>query len=185
MTVVFAFDTLGYAQRLRAAGVAQEQAEAHAEAARDFIMAELVTKSDLAATRDYLEQAIAATRSGLAAQIEQAIAATKSGLAGAHAHLEQSIAATKSDLAGAHAHLEQSIAATKSDLAATRAHLEQAIGAAKSDLDATRVQLEQTIATTRSRLEQAMDTQTLRLTVRMGALMAAGIAVLGALLKLS
>jgi hypothetical protein len=38
---------LGYAKHLRDNGVAQQQAEAHAEAARQFIMAELVTKSDL------------------------------------------------------------------------------------------------------------------------------------------
>jgi hypothetical protein len=41
-----AFDTLGYAQRLRERGIPQEQAEAHAEAARDFIMVELFTKTD-------------------------------------------------------------------------------------------------------------------------------------------
>jgi hypothetical protein len=46
--VVYTFDSLGYAKRLRDRGVPQELAEAHAEAARDFIMAELVTKQDLA-----------------------------------------------------------------------------------------------------------------------------------------
>ena len=45
--MAYAFDTLGYARHLRENGVAQQQAEAHAEAARQFIMAELVTKSDL------------------------------------------------------------------------------------------------------------------------------------------
>lgn len=45
--MVYTFDSLGYARRLRDRGVSQEQAEAHADAARDFIMAELVTKSDL------------------------------------------------------------------------------------------------------------------------------------------
>ncbi len=45
--MAFAFDTLGYAKRLRDAGIAPEQAEAHAEAARGFIMTELVTKQDL------------------------------------------------------------------------------------------------------------------------------------------
>ncbi len=45
--MAFAFDTLGYSKRLRDAGVPQDQAEAHAEAAREFIMVELVTKSDL------------------------------------------------------------------------------------------------------------------------------------------
>jgi hypothetical protein len=47
MTVAYAFDTLGYAKRLRDAGVPNPQAEAHAEAAREFIMGELVTKQDL------------------------------------------------------------------------------------------------------------------------------------------
>jgi hypothetical protein len=51
----FAMDTLGYAKRLRDAGIPTEQAEAHAEAAREFIMLELVTKSDLEAVRRELE----------------------------------------------------------------------------------------------------------------------------------
>lgn len=50
--MAFAFDTLGYAKRLQEAGVPVGQAEAHATAARDFIMAELVTKADLKATID-------------------------------------------------------------------------------------------------------------------------------------
>ncbi len=45
--MVFAFDTLSFARHLREHGVPQAQAEAHAEAARQFIMAELVTKQDL------------------------------------------------------------------------------------------------------------------------------------------
>ena len=45
--MAYAFDTLGYAKRLQEAGVTTAEAEAHAEAARDFIMAELVTKQDL------------------------------------------------------------------------------------------------------------------------------------------
>jgi hypothetical protein len=49
--MVYTFDSLGYAKRLRERGVPDDQAEAHAEAARDFIMAELVTKADLLAVR--------------------------------------------------------------------------------------------------------------------------------------
>lgn len=45
--MAFAFDTLGYATHLEREGVPRQQAEAHAVAAREFIMAELVTKSDL------------------------------------------------------------------------------------------------------------------------------------------
>jgi hypothetical protein len=41
------FDTLGYARFLREGGVPQEQAETHAEAARQFIMADIATKEDL------------------------------------------------------------------------------------------------------------------------------------------
>jgi hypothetical protein len=46
--MAYTFDSLGYAKRLRDRGVPNDQAEAHAEAARDFIMAELVTKADMA-----------------------------------------------------------------------------------------------------------------------------------------
>ena len=49
--MAYTFDRLGYAKRLRDRGVPQDQAEAHAEAARDFIMAELVIKADLLATK--------------------------------------------------------------------------------------------------------------------------------------
>ena len=41
------FDSLGYARFLREGGVPQDQAETHAEAARRFVMADLVTKDDL------------------------------------------------------------------------------------------------------------------------------------------
>ena len=56
--MAYAFDTLGYAKRLRDAGVSQGQAEAHAEAAREFVMGELVTKADLQATRADLQAAM-------------------------------------------------------------------------------------------------------------------------------
>jgi hypothetical protein len=58
MTVAWAFDTLGYAKRLREAGVPNPQAEGHAEAAREFIMIELVTKQDLLATEQKLQAAM-------------------------------------------------------------------------------------------------------------------------------
>jgi non-ribosomal peptide synthetase component F len=120
VTMVYAFDTLGYARRLRDAGVPQDQAEAHATAARDFVMAELVTKTDL-------NQALALTR----------------------AELSQT-------------------------LALTRAELNQTVNQAVALLD-------QKIAL----LDQKIDAQTLRLTVRLGVLMAAGIAILGAIIKLA
>jgi hypothetical protein len=53
--VAFAFDSLGYAKKLRDAGVPQDQAEAHAEAAREFIMTELATQHDIDAVRHDLD----------------------------------------------------------------------------------------------------------------------------------
>jgi hypothetical protein len=53
--MAYTFDSLGYAKKLRDGGVPRDQAEAHAEAARDFIMAELATKADvLAVSADLL-----------------------------------------------------------------------------------------------------------------------------------
>lgn len=109
--MAFAFDTLGYAKRLRDTGVPQDQAEAHAEAAREFIMAELVTRNDLDATRR---------------------------------ELDASITDVRRDLEGL-----------------------------RRDFDVFRREV-----------EAKFDAQTLRLTVRLGGIMAAGIAILGAIQRL-
>jgi hypothetical protein len=52
--MAFTFDSLSYAKHLRDNGVPQNQAEAHAEAARMFIMNELVTKEDLRIAADLI-----------------------------------------------------------------------------------------------------------------------------------
>ena len=56
--MALAFDTLGYAKRLRERGIPQDQAEAHAEAARDFIMIELFTKTDALNLKQELQVAM-------------------------------------------------------------------------------------------------------------------------------
>ena len=109
--VALAFDTLGYAKRLRDGGVSPDQAEAHAEAARDFIMIELATKTDLLA-------------------------------------------------------LKGDLLALKADLLALKADLQTAISHLETKFDAK------------------LDTLSLRLTVRLGVMLAAGIAILGAVMKL-
>jgi hypothetical protein len=55
IAMAFAFGSLGYARKLRDAGVPQDQAEAHADAAREFDMAELATRYDLDVLRRELE----------------------------------------------------------------------------------------------------------------------------------
>lgn len=124
--MAYAFDTLGYAKRLRGAGLPAEQAEGHAEAAREFIMAELVTRSDL----------------------------------------------------------EVSERATRSDLAATRRELETSIDAVRTALETVRRELENAIAGVRRDLEGAIERQTLRMTVRLGGMIAIAVAILAGIVKL-
>jgi hypothetical protein len=50
--MAFTFDTLSCARYLREKGVPSQQAEAHADAVRQFVMGELVTKQDLALALD-------------------------------------------------------------------------------------------------------------------------------------
>jgi hypothetical protein len=68
--MAFAFDSLGYAKRLRDAGLPQDQAEAHAEAAREFIMTELVTRTDLETVRRELQSAIDTVRRDIEAKLD-------------------------------------------------------------------------------------------------------------------
>jgi hypothetical protein len=56
--MAFAFDTLAYVRRLRDGGVPAPVAEVHAEATREFVITELVTKSDLDGVRRELETSI-------------------------------------------------------------------------------------------------------------------------------
>lgn len=65
--MAYAFDTLGYSKALREAGITQEHAEAHAEAAREFVMQEIVTKDDLRTTIDLLTMQMTIRLGGLIA----------------------------------------------------------------------------------------------------------------------
>ena len=55
--MTYVFDTLGYSKHLRHAGVSMAEADAHAEAARDFIMSEIATRQDMLAVRQDLSVA--------------------------------------------------------------------------------------------------------------------------------
>lgn len=67
--MAFTFDSLAYAKHLRDHGVAQEHAEAHAEAARTFIMNELVTKEDLRVGLDELRRDLHARMENLSLRL--------------------------------------------------------------------------------------------------------------------
>ena len=65
--MTYVFDTLGYSKHLRHAGVAMAEADAHAEAARDFIMSEI-------ATRDFIMSEIATRQDMLAVRQDLSVA---------------------------------------------------------------------------------------------------------------
>jgi hypothetical protein len=121
--MVYTFDSLGYAKRLRENGVAQNQAEAHAEAARDFIMAELATKADVLAVR-------------------------------------AEVLAVREEL--------QTV---KQELQTVKQDLQQDLQDAKQELQAE--------------LRTSIETQSLRLTVRLGAMMIVALGALATLLRLT
>ncbi|RBO90500.1 hypothetical protein [Pseudochrobactrum asaccharolyticum] len=49
-------DTLAFVKHLTNAGVNQAQAEAHAEVARDYVMSEVATKTDIAELKHLIER---------------------------------------------------------------------------------------------------------------------------------
>lgn len=64
------FDTLQYANRLKAAGVPEKQAEAQAEALREIMDAKLATKKDLEQVRKDLELAVELAKNELKRDIK-------------------------------------------------------------------------------------------------------------------
>jgi len=125
--MAYTFDSLGYAKRLRDGGVPQDQAEAHAEAARDFIMAELVTKTDLLATKQELRTSIT--------------------------ELQTELRTTKQEL--------------------------------QTELHHTKQELQSELRTTKQELQNNIETLSLRLTVRVGAIVVVGIGALATIMKLT
>ena len=138
--MAYTFDSLGYAKRLRDRGVPQEQAEAHAEAARDFIMAELVTKTDLL-------------------------------------HIKADLSAVKADLSG----VKGDLSAVKADLSAVKADLQAAKQELQTELRTNLAEVRTSIAN----LDNKIETQSLRLTVRLGAMIVVGIGALATIMKLA
>ena len=82
METTFAFDTLAYARKLKAAGVADSQAEAHAEAVRDAVVQGFASKADIQRLEDKID-ALAAGKADKAdiRRLEDMIAALAEGKA--------------------------------------------------------------------------------------------------------
>src|SRR5262249_25868088 len=132
--MAYSFDSLGYAKRLRDRGVPQDRAEVHAEAARDFIMAELVTKADLLP-------------------------------------IKADVLAVKADLLAVKQELKTQLETVKQGL--------------QTEIRSLAVELRTSIAELRTELDNRIETQSLRLTVRLGAMLVVGIGALATILKLA
>lgn len=145
---MYAFDTSSYARRLKEAGVPEAQAEAHAEAARTFIMGELVTRHDLEITAQAFRH-----------DLETTAQAFRRDLEGTRDELRRDLEVTRDEL--------------RRDLEGTRDELRR---------DLTELRQDQNVL--RRELEAKIDHQTLRLTLRLGLLLAAGIAVLATILRI-
>ena len=142
--MAYIFDSLGYAKRLRDGGVPRDQAEAHAEAARDFIMVELATKAD-----------VLALRADLLAVKQELLAEFRVGIT----ELEGKLRGTITDVEG--------------KLRGTITEVEGKLQGSINELRANVADLRSTV-----------DTLSLRLTVRLGAMIVVAIGALAAIMKL-
>ena len=118
--MVFAFDTLGYAKRLRDTGIPTIEAEAHAEAAREFIMAELATRADLEVTRRELESSIGLLRRDL----ESSIGLLRRDLESSAGTLRRDLESSAGTL---RQHIDSSLAAIHQEMAAMRREVRAAM----------------------------------------------------------
>jgi hypothetical protein len=142
--MAYIFDSLGYAKRLRDGGVPRDQAEAHAEAARDFIMVELATKADLLPIKADLQV------------------------------VKADLQVVKADLLAMKQELQAEFRGRATELRGTITELEGKLQGSITELRGSVVELRNSI-----------DTQGLRLTVRLGAMIVVGIGALAAILKLA
>ena len=118
--MAFAFDTLAYARRLRDGGVPAPVAEVHADAAREFIMTELVTKSDLEIVRRELENSIQVNVDRLDASIQVNVERLETSIAHHVDRLETAIATLRQET-------KDSIAALRQEMGAAMKSLEDRI----------------------------------------------------------
>ena len=161
--MAYAFDTLAYAKRLRDGGIPDRTAEVHAEAAREFIMTELVTKSDLEATRRELETSIETVRRELTTSIENVRQELTTSIENVRQELTTSIENVRQELT--------------TSIANTRSELKAMIVALSEDMKAMRREFAATIDHRDARL-------LLRVGIMMGSMLTLGFGIMAALIKL-
>ena len=136
------FDTLSYVRRLKAAGVDEAQAEAHAEAVRDAVTEGVATKDDLdaglAAARIDSDKGFAELKADVV-RLEDKMA-TKDDVAELKVELKADVAALRVDLDKGLAELKADVVrledrmATKDDVAELKAELKADVAELKVDV---------------------------------------------------
>jgi len=132
------FDTLGYARRLRGAGLTDEQAEVHAEALATALGEVLVTKQDLRdlATKDDLHRLEIATKQELAnvrQEMNSEFAAVRHEMNGEFAAVRHEMnggfAAVRHEMNGGFADVRQEFAAVRQEMRALELRITLRMGA--------------------------------------------------------
>ena len=168
--MAFAFDTLAFAKRLRGGGIPDTQADVHAEAAREFIMAELATKSDLEVVRRELDTSIQTVRKDLEASIQSVRKDLEASIQSVKQELEASIHSLRKDM-------EASIHSLRKDM-------EASIHSLRKDMEANIASVREEIRTLRMEMIARIEHAEARMTIRLGSMIVVATGILAALIKL-
>ena len=152
------FDTLGYARRLRGAGLTDEQAEVHAEALATALGEVLVTKQDL---RDL---------------------ATKDDVHRLEIANKQEFAEVRQEMRAEFADVRQEMS---SGFAEVRQEMTTGFAEVRQEMTTGLADVRQEMSTGFADVRDQMRALELRMTIRMGALFSVGIGALAALIKLT
>ncbi|PYE88905.1 coiled-coil domain-containing protein [Phyllobacterium leguminum] len=147
------FDTLGYSTRLRKDGFTQEQADALSFAARDYIMPELVTKSDLQAATAALQGDLQTATSTLRGELQAATSELRGELQAATSELRSDMQAATSEL--------------RSDMQAATSELRSDMQALRGDMQALRVEV-----------HAAIDSSSLKTVIITGGMVTAAVGIM-------
>jgi len=163
------FDTLGYARRLRGAGLTDEQAEVHAEALATALGEVLVTKLDLRdlATRD---------------DVHRLEIAAKQEFADVRQEMRGEFAAVRQEMRGEFAAVRQEM---RGEFAAVRQEMSGGFADVRQEMVSGFADARQEMTSGFAGVQDQMRGLELRMTIRMGALFSVGIGALVALIKLT
>jgi len=163
------FDTLGYARRLRGAGLTDEQAEVHAEALATALGEVLVTKLDLRdlATRD---------------DVHRLEIAAKQEFADVRQEMRGEFAAVRQEMRGEFAAVRQEMSG---GFAAVRQEMSGGFADVRQEMVSGFADARQEMTSGFAGVQDQMRGLELRMTIRMGALFSVGIGALVALIKLT